>query len=148
MEAVASRRHPRMVSLEPQYAEALPELILGIGPERLAALAAKALAPKPPPPGVSIDHVHQVRVSVREHAGVLRERLRRIHVATFRTLCSDCASTLEVVARFLALLELYREGSVGFDQMEALGELTVRWTGEAEPVDNDDVDEYGEEPEG
>src|SRR5262249_22206017 len=119
MEQSASRRWPRSVQLEPRYAEALPDLILGIGPERLAALAARALAPKPPPPGVSIDHVHMVRVSVREHAEMLREQLIRVRVASFRTLCADCQSTLELVARFLALLELFREGMVGFAQVEA-----------------------------
>jgi segregation and condensation protein A len=139
-----SRRWPRAVSLEPQYAEALPDLVLGIGPQRLAELAAKALAPKPPPV-VSIAHVHQMRVSVREHAAVLRDRLLRARTATFRTLCSDCQSVLEVVARFLAVLELYREGMVSFEQVQALGELTVRWTGGDEPVELD-VDEYAGGP--
>jgi len=145
-----SRRWPRAVTLEPRYAEALPDLVLGIGPQRLAELAARALAPKPPPV-VSIAHVHQVRVSVREHAAVLRDRLLRARIATFRSLCGDCRSTLEVVARFLAVLELYREGMVSFEQVQALGELTVRWTGGDEPVELD-VDEYaggpGEGPSG
>jgi segregation and condensation protein A len=145
MEAVASRRWPRSVQLEPRYAEALPDLILGIGPERLAALAVKAMTPKPPPPGVSIDHVHMVRVSVREHAEILRQQLIRLRTATFRTLCADCESTLEVVARFLALLELFREGMVGFAQVQALGELTVRWTGIDHAAGGLDFDEYGED---
>jgi segregation and condensation protein A len=145
LEQVASRRWPRSVQLEPQYAEALPDLVLGIGPERLAALAAKALTPKPPPPGVSIDHVHMVRVSVREHAELLREQLLRIRTASFRTLCADCQSTLEVVARFLALLELFREGLVGFAQVQALGELTVRWTGTEDAGGGLDFDEYGDD---
>ena len=122
------RRWPRAVALEPRYAEALPDLVLGVGAIRLAQLAARALAPKAPPV-VSIDHVHMVRVSVREHAAALRDKLVRMRIATFRVLCADCQSTLEVVARFLALLELYREGLVGFEQVQPLGELTVRWTG-------------------
>jgi segregation and condensation protein A len=142
--AEGGRRWPRAVSLEPRYAEALPELVLGIGPQRVATLAARALAPKPPPV-VSIAHVHQMRVSVREHAAVLRDRLMRSRAGTFRTLCSDCQSTLEVVARFLALLELYREGMVSFEQVRALGELTVRWTGGDEPVELE-VDEYAGVP--
>lgn len=144
-EAVGSRRYPRAVALEPRYAEALPDLVLGIGPERLAALAIKAMTPKQPPV-VSIDHVHLVRVSVREHAAVLRDRLRRAGTATFRVLCADCGSTLEVVARFLALLELYREGLVGFAQVEALGELTVRWTGPDDGGAELDIDEYAGAP--
>jgi segregation and condensation protein A len=136
-----ARRWPRAVGLEARYAEALPDLVLGIGPPRLAALAARALAPKKPPV-VSMDHLHMVRVSVREHAAALREKLLRARVSTFRVLCADCQSTLEVVARFLALLELYREGLVAFEQVQALGELTVRWTGPDEVPEDLDIDEY------
>jgi segregation and condensation protein A len=145
LEAVGARRWPRAVTLEPRYAQALPDIVLGIGPERLAALAVRAMTPKPRPT-VSIDHVHQVRVSVREHAAVLRDLLLRARTATFRVLCADCQSTLEVVARFLALLELYREGLVGFDQVQALGELTVRWTGADDAAADLDVDEYAGAP--
>nr|WP_205862974.1 ScpA family protein [Planosporangium thailandense] len=148
MEASAARRWPRAVPLEPRFAEALPDLVLTIGPERLAALAAKAFAPKAPPT-VSIDHIHMVRVSVREHAEIMRDQLLRLRVATFSTLCTDCQSTLELVARFLALLELYREGLVGFEQEQALGELTVRWTAGDDAGAGLDIDEYGEDdPEG
>ncbi|WP_319463087.1 ScpA family protein [Micromonospora sp. RTP1Z1] len=146
LEAVGGRRYPRAVTLEPRYAEALPDLVLGIGPERLLKLAIKAMTPKPTPE-VSIAHVHMVRVSVREHAGILTERLRRAGIATFSLLCADCEITLEVVARFLALLELYREGLVAFVQEQALEELTVRWTG---PTDGDTelhIDEYAGSPE-
>jgi segregation and condensation protein A len=143
-DAQFSRGFPRAVALEPRYAEALPDLVLGIGADRLAQLAARALSPRLPPV-VSIDHVHLVRVSVREHAQILRGKLLRLRTATFRSLCSDCRSTLEVVARFLALLELYREGLIGFDQVQALGELTVRWTGDDLAGAEIRVDEYGEE---
>jgi segregation and condensation protein A len=145
MEAAAARRYARSVSMEPQFADLLPDLVLGIGPDRLAALAVKALTPRPVPT-VSIAHVHQVRVSVREHANILRDRLVRAKVATFRSLCADCANTLEVVARFLALLELYRENLIGFDQVQALGELTVRWTAEDDAGTSLRVDEYAGTP--
>ncbi|HEX8629668.1 MAG TPA: segregation/condensation protein A [Catenuloplanes sp.] len=145
LEAVGSRRYPRAVSLEPRYADALPDLVLGIGPARLLKLAIKAMTPKPTPV-VSIEHIHQVRVSVREHATLLRDRLRRAGIATFSLLCADCESTLEVVARFLALLELYREGLVAFDQPQALEELTVRWTGGADAGADLHVDEYAGQP--
>jgi segregation and condensation protein A len=144
LESSGARRHPRAVALEPRYAEALPDLVLGIGPDRLAALAARAMAPKPRP-AVSIAHVHQVRVSVREHAALLRDKLVRMGSATFRALSADCRSTLEVVARFLALLELYREGLVGFTQVQALGELTVQWTGTDADADLE-IDEYAGAP--
>jgi segregation and condensation protein A len=145
LEAVGGRRYPRAVTLEPRYAEALPDLVLGIGPQRLLKLALKAMTPKPVPE-VSIAHVHMVRVSVREHAELLTARLRRAGTATFSLLCADCEITLEVVARFLALLELYRQGLVAFVQEQALEELTVRWTG---PADGDTalhVDEYAGSP--
>ena len=81
------------------------------------------------------DHVHVPQVSVREHTEILRERLRRVGAATFRALVSDCELTVEIVARFLGLLELYRDGSVAFDQAAALAELRVRWiAGEHAPV--------------
>ncbi|MDM4718615.1 ScpA family protein [Micromonospora sp. WMMA1363] len=145
LEETGGRRWPRAVALEPRYAQALPDLVLGIGPERLRALAVQAFAPKPIPE-VSITHVHMARVSVREHAGIIAERLRRAGAATFAALCADCAATLEVVARFLALLELYREGLVAFVQEQALEELTVRWTGPTDGGPDLDIDEYAGAP--
>jgi segregation and condensation protein A len=127
-----ARRHGRAVELEPSFTQLLPEVVIGVSPARLAALAAAALTPKQTPV-VATEHVHVAQVSVREHMAILRERLRHAGSATFRTLVSDCSSTLEVVARFLGLLELYKSGSVGFDQVTALGELRVRWM-----VGNDD----------
>lgn len=127
-----SRRFGRSVQLEPQLAALLPELVWQMGPDQLAALAARALAPKPPPPGVDISHLHAPPVSVREQAAVLVGRLRRQGAATFRALTGDADEPVVVVVRFLALLELFREGAVAFDQVTPLGELTVRWTGSAE----------------
>jgi segregation and condensation protein A len=126
------KRYPRTVALEPHLAAMLPELVWNLGPEELAALAAKAMAPAPPPPGVDISHLHAPAVSVREQAAVLADRLRHGGAATFRALTADADSTLVVVARFLALLELFREGLVGFDQVTPLGELTVRWTADGD----------------
>jgi segregation and condensation protein A len=126
--AAQSRRHPRAVSLEPQFAAALPEVLLGIGPQEFARLAAAVFQPREVPT-VAVDHIHAPMVSVREHAAVLAERLRRLGNGSFRSLCQDCETTLEIVARFLALLELYREAQVAFDQVTPLGELHVRWTG-------------------
>ena len=116
--------------MEPRYAGLLPEVLLGLGPQQFAELAARAMQPRAQPE-VAVDHVHGGTVSVREQTALLRERLRRTGGGIFRSLTADCAGTLEVVARFLGLLELYREGLVAFEQAEALGELHVRWTGEA-----------------
>lgn len=147
LEINGMRRWPRAVSMEPRYAEALPELVLGVGPERLFKLALKQFSPKPGPPEVSIAHIHQVRVSVREHATLLSDRLRRAGHATFTLLVADCDNTLEVVARFLALLELYREGLIDFEQPVSLDELTVRWIGgDAADIDIDIDDYEGSKP--
>jgi len=137
-----SLRFPRTVTLEPHLAALLPELVWQIGPGELAALAAKALVPKAPPPGVDLSHLHATTVSVREQAALLVDRLRRGGAASFRTLTADAGSTLVVVARFLALLELFREDAVGFEQVTPLGELTVRWTGadDGDVVVSDDFD--------
>lgn len=140
----AGRRHPRTASLEPHLAALLPELVITITPEQLAMVAARALTPKPVPT-VGLGHLHAPQVSVREQAGVIGERLRRERVASFRTLVADADSTLVVVARFLALLELFREKAISFEQAEALAELTVRWTG-PEEGDIEVTDEFDEPP--
>ncbi|WP_405466412.1 segregation/condensation protein A [Streptomyces jietaisiensis] len=122
------RRYPRTVGLEPHHAELLPDVVISIGPEGFARLAVKAMQPKPRPQ-VYVDHIHAPLVSVREQAGIVVARLRELGEASFRVLVEDTEDTLTVVARFLALLELYREKAVALDQESALGELLVRWTG-------------------
>ncbi len=137
------RRRPRAVTLEPHLAALLPELLWSLGPDELAALAARALAPRPVPV-VDLSHLHAPAVSVREQAAVVVDRLRRHGAAAFRSLVADAGSTLVVVARFLALLELYREAVVAFEQVTPLGELTVRWTGTDDHVPQaSDFDEAG-----
>lgn len=136
-----SRLFPRAVGLDPQFAGLLPEVLLGLGPDEFALLADRALAPKPEPM-LSVSHIHAPRVSVREQAAVLVDRLRRQREATFRALAGDCPDTLTVVARFLALLELFREGAVSFEQAAPLQDLLVRWTGGDEFVEvSDEFDE-------
>ncbi len=130
--AVGVRSYPRSVGLEPHFAALLPELVIRVGPERLAELAAAAFAPKPGPPQVDLGHLHAPVVPVREQAALLVDRLRRVRSASFRTLTADADSTAVVVSRFLALLELFREGAISFDQAAPLGELTVRWSGTEE----------------
>ncbi|MGW1816610.1 segregation/condensation protein A [Streptomyces sp. NPDC002125] len=143
-----SRRHPRTVGLEPQHAELLPEVVISIGPEGFARLAVKAMQPKPKPQ-VYVDHIHAPLVSVREQAGIVVSRLRAEGEISFRELTEDAADTLTVVARFLALLELYREKAVALDQEEALGELMVRWAGGegAGPLVTDEFDQEVHEAE-
>jgi segregation and condensation protein A len=142
-----SRRFARAVGLEERFATLLPEVLIGIGLEQFAALAARALEPKPVLE-VSLQHIHAAKVSVREQAALVVDRLRRSGTMTFRALCGDSPDTLTTVARFLSLLELFREGAVAFDQVTPLGELTVRWTG-GEEADIEITDEFdGAPPEG
>jgi segregation and condensation protein A len=131
LEQMQARRFTRGGELEPRFAELLPDVLIGITPQRLAGFAAIAMTPKPVPV-IGVEHIHAPRVSVVEHMAVLRRRLSQRGAATFRRLIEDCETTLEVVARFLGLLELYREGVVAFDQADALGELRVRWIGTAD----------------
>lgn len=142
----AERRRPREVGLEPWLAALLPEVVIGLTPEDFAELAAAAFAPKPGPAEVSVEHVHAPAVSVREQAAILVARLRRSpdHSATFRHLIADANAALLVVGRFLALLELYREGALDFTQHAPLGELTVRWVGENLVDAAAGIDEYAE----
>ncbi len=143
-----TRRYPRTVGLEPHHAELLPEVVISIGAEGFARLAVKAMQPKPKPQ-VYVDHIHAPLVSVQEQAGIVVARLRELGEASFRVLVEDTDDTLTVVARFLALLELYREKAVALDQETALGDLIVRWTGGdggEEPVVTDEFDRPPEPP--
>jgi segregation and condensation protein A len=142
--AEESRRFPRVVQMEPRFANLLPEVLLGLGPAEFARLAARTLAPKPEPT-VSVEHIYAPQASVREQASIIVERLRRLERATFRTLIADCAGTFEVVARFLAILELHREQAVSMEQPEALGELYIIWTG-ADDAEIDVGDDYTGRP--
>lgn len=122
---------PRTVALEPHFAQLLPEVLIGVGAQRFAAIANRVLTPKTAPI-FSIDHLHRPLVSVAEQAVKVVEMLRKAGRVTFRSLVSDASSTLVVVARFLALLELYREGVVRFEQVISLGELQITWVGSAD----------------
>jgi segregation and condensation protein A len=136
------RRFPREVGMEPRFARLMPEVTISISPARLATLAAKAMAPRQASV-LSLAHMHAPVVSVREQAEVVVNRLRQQRAMTFRALTYDSTSMLTTVARFLALLELFRDGAVAFEQLTPLGELTIRWTGadDAEWAISDEFDE-------
>jgi segregation and condensation protein A len=143
-----ARRHPRTVGLEPHHAALLPEVVISIGPEGFARLAVKAMQPRPKPQ-VYVDHIHAPLVSVQEQAGIVVARLKELGEASFRALVEDTDDTLTVVARFLALLELYREKAVALEQETALGDLLVRWTGgdgDETPTVTDEFDRPPEPP--
>ncbi len=128
---VQEKTFPRTVALDPQFAELLPEVLIGVTPARFAALAQRALAPKVPLT-LNTEHIHSPTVNVGEEAVKIVDTLRKHGRASFRSLIADAESTLMVVSRFLAILELYREGVVRFEQVVALGELQITWAGTAE----------------
>lgn len=132
LEATALRSYPRAVSLEDRFAGLLPEVMLGVDPQRFAEIAAVAFTPRPVPT-VGIGHLHEQPVSVPEQAKRILSMLEDLgsgQWATFSQLVADCTVPVEIVGRFLALLELYRSRAVAFDQSEPLGVLQVSWTGE------------------
>lgn len=132
LEAAALRSYPRAVSLEDRFAGLLPEVMLGVDVHRFAEIAAAAFTPRPVPT-VAIEHLHELIVSIPEQAewilGLLQERGVG-QWATFSDLVADCQASVEIVGRFLALLELFRCRAVAFEQPEPLGVLQVSWTGE------------------
>ncbi|MBC9957757.1 ScpA family protein [Yimella sp. cx-51] len=129
--ATAGRITARQAGLEEQFAGLLPELVMNVTPEQLAMIAAAAMVPKAVP-SVGLEHLHQAAVSVREQADIVATKLKAKPISSFRELVADANSTLVIVARFLAVLELFKEAVIVFEQVEALGDLTVRWTADAD----------------
>ncbi|WP_442800057.1 segregation and condensation protein A [Nocardia sp. NBC_01730] len=148
LEAAALRRYPRAVGLEERYADLLPEVTLGVGAVEFAVIAAAAFRPRPVPK-VGLDHLHTHAISVAEQAALVLERLKQRGAGcwtTFGELVADCEVPVQIVARFLALLELYRGKAIEFDQPDPLGPLSVSWIGDdaAEQVDTVTIEEdYG-----
>jgi len=143
-----ARSFPRQVALEGHFAALLPELVWRHTPEQFAALAKAALKPKEAPSNeVGLAHLHGSPVSVKEQAEILGLKLRHGRPMSFRALIADAESTLVVVVRFLALLEMFRDKAVGFDQLQPLGDLTVRWTAGDEDWSSEHLsEEYEEQP--
>jgi segregation and condensation protein A len=131
--AAQSRRFPRRVPMEPRFADLLPEVLLGLGPNQFAAIAGAVLAPRRPPV-VSTAHLHTPRTTVKEQTDIVIAKLLTAGRASFRELSADCDGTYEIVARFLAVLDLYRDQRVSFEQEAALGELYISWIAEDDSV--------------
>ena len=139
---LADKFFPRVVALDPTLSALLPEVLIGVGPQRFAAIAERVLTPKVAPV-VNVEHLHLALVSVAQESRVVVEALRRSKSMSFRNLVSDAENTMVIVARFLALLDLYRQGVLRFNQVMALGELQISWTGsefgEVEVTDEFDI---------
>lgn len=132
LSASALRRYPRAVTLEDRYLGLLPEVRIGLDAEAFAALAGTVFAPKPPPPTVSVAHVHSSPESVAEHTARMAALLAEAGELTFAQLVAECTTPMQVIARFLGVLNLFRAAAVVFEQAEPMGALTIRWTGEVE----------------
>ena len=126
--ALSDKSFARVVALDAGLSALLPEVLIGVGPARFAAIAERVLTPKSSPV-VSVEHLHLPLVSVMEESKRVVEALRRSTSLSFRNLIADADTTLVIVARFLALLDLYRQGVLRFNQVIALGELQISWTG-------------------
>jgi len=129
--ALADKSFPRVVALDPALASLLPEVLIGVGAQRFAAIAERVLTPKEPPL-VAVQHLHSALVSVAEESKLVVEALRKGRTLSFRNLIQGADSTPVIVARFLALLDLYKQGALRFEQVMALGELQISWVGSDE----------------
>ncbi len=123
-------RHPRLVPLDAKYRERVPELVWSLSADDFAAIATLAFAPREIPT-VGLDHLHAPLVSIREQAAIVVSTLRTGGAHSFRELIAGVGERGVIVARFLAILELYRRAAVSFEQAEPLGELSVQWIGES-----------------
>jgi len=143
--AAAGRMTARQAGLEPQFAALLPELVMSITADQLARIAARTMTPKLAP-SVGLEHLHASAVSVREQAALVVHLLRATRSCSFGSLVADAESTLVIVARFLALLELFHQGAIAFEQSESFAELTVTWTGhdDGEIGVSDEFDDFDE----
>ncbi len=132
---VFAGRHPRRRGDDPAAADLLPELLWTSDPQAFARVAAEALAPRPVPT-VGLEHLHAAEVSVAEQRRELMARLAGGAPVSFRELVADAGGRPVVVARFLAVLELYREELVWLEQDGPMAELSVRLSrpGDAPPA--------------
>lgn len=125
---LAEKSFARTTALDPHFASLLPEVLIGVGPERFAIIADRVLFPKAPPV-VSVEHIHRPLVNVAEQTKFVVAALRLAKHLSFRALVHDADEPMVVVARFLALLDLYRSGSLRFEQLEAFTDLQISWVG-------------------
>lgn len=126
--SLAEKSFARTTALDPHFASLLPEVLIGVGPERFAVIADRVLYPKAPPV-VSVEHIHRPLVNVAEQTKFVVAALRLAKHLSFRALVHDAEEPMVVVARFLALLDLYRSGSLRFEQLEAFTDLQISWVG-------------------
>jgi segregation and condensation protein A len=128
LSAAAGRSYPRTAGLEDRFLEIAPDLLAGITAEDVRAAFVRALTPRPLP-RVDLDHVAPIRASVTDAVEELLDELPRTGRMTFRELTGSLVERLEIVVRFLAILELYKQGIVELDQFTSFGDITITWIG-------------------
>ena len=124
----ASHSFPRTAGLDERYTDLAPDLLAGVSARDLADAFIRALTPRPTL-RVELDHVAPVRMSVTEAVAELIDELPRVGRISFRTLTGGLVERLDVVVRFLAVLELYKQGMIDLDQPRTFGDLTIEWLG-------------------
>lgn len=124
----AARSYPRVAGPEQHFLELTPDLLEGVSADDLRAAYHRAIRPRPSP-HVSLEHVTSIRVSVSEAIEEVVDELRRSPTMTFRDLTAALVERVEIVVRFLAVLELYKQGMIGLDQLESFGDITITWQG-------------------
>jgi segregation and condensation protein A len=139
--AEASRSHPRVAGPEEHFLDLTPDCLQGVSPDDLRAAFLRAVAPKPQP-RIDLYHVAPIRASVADSVAELLDELPRVGRITFRRLTSGLVERLEVIVRFLAVLELYKQGVVDLDQAENFGEIEIVWLGRDHPGVLELVDAY------
>lgn len=129
----ADRSYPRTAGLEPRFAGLAPDLLEGITPDKIHAAYLRAIVPKPVL-RIDLFHVAPIRASVADAVAELVDELPRAGRISFRRLTSGLVERLEVIVRFLALLELFKQGLIELEQAELFGDIDVLWIGGGEPV--------------
>lgn len=122
----AQRSYARRAGLEERFVDLTPDLMAGVTPERLHNAFLKAILPKPIV-RIDLDHVAPVRMSVWEAIDELADELPRLGRITFRRLTGDLVERIEVIVRFLAILELFKQGLVDLDQGDRFGDIVIVW---------------------
>ncbi|MBI4936297.1 MAG: segregation/condensation protein A [Actinobacteria bacterium] len=142
----ADRSFPRASGPDERFEGLMPDLLEGVSPQRLQKAYLRAITPKPVP-RIDLFHVAPIRASVSDAIAELVDELPRVGRISFRRLTSGLVERLEVIVRFLALLELFKQGYVDLEQTERFGDVEVVWTGGEQP-NNDFADGFAEEYEG
>jgi segregation and condensation protein A len=139
---LADRSHARVAGLEERFLDIAPDILAGVTPDDLRGALVAALTPKPQP-RVDLDHVAPIRASVRDALEELVRELPASGPTTFRRLAGHHRQRLEVIVRFLAVLELYKRGLVELDQASTFGDLEITWVGDEAGADLSEADTYG-----